>query len=504
MMILDSLLGILAVLLFYFLWSRRRFYYLFYKMPGPPGYPIIGMAHKLTKREEILSVFLKMERIYGRKFVSWLGPFPFLVIAEPELAETILTSPDCINKAFIYDALDDGTGRGLFSLKSPQWNHHRKLLNPAFSHKVLLSFLPIFNREADNLNFDLNEVVGAGEVDISSIIQKCTLNVAAQTTMGRQMASVKDHNKDLLPCFQSILETMTSMLFSPWLRNKFFLQMASHYPLYLKSKNTLRSFIQNLISEKLSQKEADMNRNSLSDPELEIDIKKNPNIFIDRAIDLVKTGDFTWKEVEDESNVIVFGAFETTSNTVGYTLMLLAMFPKYQEKVYDEAQSIFQSKGSDTDLTYEDTQQMTYMDMVLNETMRVMAPVPVIARETMRDVTLSNGIVLPKGLQIAIDIFNMHRDPEYWGTDSTIFNPDNFLPANMVGKHPYSFIPFTKGLRNCIGWRYALISSKIILSKLIRKYRFTTKFDFRDLQFVEDITIKLRKYPLLELHLREP
>ena len=62
-----------------------------------------------------------------------------------------------------------------------------------------------------------------------------------------------------------------------------------------------------LISEKLAQNEAKSNKDFHSSSETDVDIRKNPNIFIDRAIDLVKTGDFTWKEVEDESNVIVFG-----------------------------------------------------------------------------------------------------------------------------------------------------------------------------------------------------
>lgn len=131
-------------------------------------------------------------------------------------------------------------------------------------------------------------------------------------------------------------------------------------------------------------------------------------------------------------------------------MMLLAMFPQYQDKVFDEVCSIFSSKD-DNEVTYSDTQQMFYLDMVINETMRVMAPVPLVARQTEQEVRLSNDIVIPKGLQVAIDIFNMHRRTDIWGHEAHIFNPDNFLPSNLDGKHPYAFIPFTKGIRNCIG-----------------------------------------------------
>lgn len=154
--------------------------------------------------------------------------------------------------------------------------------------------------------------------------------------------------------------------------------------------------------------------------------------------------------MEDESNIIVFGAFETTANTVYYTLMLLAMFPEYQEKAFDEIKSLFPKTG-DFEVTYADTQQMVYLDLILNESMRVVPPVPVVSRQTSQDLKLSNGIVIPQGVQIAIDMFHMHRSKQIWGEDAETFNPDHFLPHNIQDKHPYAYIPFTKGIRNCIG-----------------------------------------------------
>lgn len=135
--------------------------------------------------------------------------------------------------------------------------------------------------------------------------------------------------------------------------------------------------------------------------------------------------------------------------------MLLAMFPEYQEKAFEELASIFPKPG-DFEVTYENTQDMIYMDMILNEAMRVMAPVPIVSRQTSHEVKLSNGIILPKGVQLAIDIFHMHRRKDIWGPEAHLFNPYNFLPSNMENKHPYAFIPFTKGIRNCIGKNFLI------------------------------------------------
>lgn len=66
---------------------------------------------------EVLPTFDKELKKYGPILYSWLGPYPFLVVSEPVIVQDILTSQYCINKGVIYDALDDGTGKGLFSLK---------------------------------------------------------------------------------------------------------------------------------------------------------------------------------------------------------------------------------------------------------------------------------------------------------------------------------------------------------------------------------------------------
>lgn len=133
------------------------------------------------------------------------------------------------------------------------------------------------------------------------------------------------------------------------------------------------------------------------------------------------------------------------------------MFPEYQQKLFEELLSIFPERG-DFEVTYSNTQDMVYMDLILNETMRIMAPVPIVSRQTSHEIKLSNGVILPSGVQIAIDIFHMHRRKDIWGPGAHLFNPDNFLPSNMEGKHPYAFIPFTKGIRNCIGGIYNIFN----------------------------------------------
>lgn len=201
------------------LWKRRKFYLLTLKIPGPLGYPLIGMAHKLMKRERILQVIGDIENRYGKTFLSWLGPFPFLVVSEPKLAGQILNSTEFLNKSIIYSAVAEGTGDGLFSCDTPKWNIHRKAINPTFNQKVLINFIPIFNEEVNNFVEELAKI-NDSEIEISTLLQKLSLNNAARkelygcflnfylfrtflgTTMGKQMSSFTQSEFDLLHSFQ--------------------------------------------------------------------------------------------------------------------------------------------------------------------------------------------------------------------------------------------------------------------------------------------------------------
>nr|XP_041630468.1 probable cytochrome P450 313a2 [Drosophila kikkawai] len=226
------------------------------------------------------------------------------------------------------------------------------------------------------------------------------------------------------------------------------------------------------------------------------------NSVINRVIELYQSGDLTYDEVRDECSSLIVVSFDTTALTVANTLILLAMHPEYQERVFNELKEVFPT-AEDCELNEKHLKKLVYLERVVNETLRLIPTVPIDPRKTTQPLTLSNGVTIPKGLTIGIDLFHTHRNTDFWGPEASKFNPDNFLPANIQDRHPFAYLPFLKGRRTCLGMSHLKYSKDIpAVARILRNYKLSTSFRYEDLVFVDNISIKLAKQPLLEFQRR--
>lgn len=96
----------------------------------------------------------------------------------------------------------------------------------------------------------------------------------------------------------------------------------------------------------------------------------------------------------------------------------------------------------------------------------------------------------------------IHRREEIWGEKCMEFNPDNFLPENMEKRHLLSYLPFSFGARNCIGYKFADYAMKITLAHLLRNYKFTTQLKMKDLKFSFGMTLNILNNQSILIHKR--
>ena len=97
----------------------------------------------------------------------------------------------------------------------------------------------------------------------------------------------------------------------------------------------------------------------------------------------------------------------------------------------------------------------------------------------------------------------IHTDPENYN-DPTVFKPERFLlkansPDETV-RHPFSFIPFSAGARNCIGQKFAMMEMKIILSLLLFNFKIVPLMETKKLKITADLVTA--PYPTLDVQIK--
>ncbi|KAK9886788.1 hypothetical protein WA026_018440 [Henosepilachna vigintioctopunctata] len=100
--------------------------------------------------------------------------------------------------------------------------------------------------------------------------------------------------------------------------------------------------------------------------------------------------------------------------------------------------------------------------------MRLCPSVPMVCRVLNEDINLGK-YTIPAGTNICISPFATHR-VEYLYPEPLKYDPDRFSAENISKIHPYGYIPFSAGPRNCIGYKFALLEMKTAISSIIRNY----------------------------------
>lgn len=202
--------------------------------------------------------------------------------------------------------------------------------------------------------------------------------------------------------------------------------------------------------------------------------------------------------VKDHGIIIFLSKFilqgsDTSATSSSFTILLLAMNPDIQDKVYDEINRLLPDE-----LTLTAINELKFLDMVIKESLRLFPIAPYIGRKVSGDFKMGN-LDIPAGATVGVSVYNLHRNVEVWGADANKFNPDNFLAENVAKRHPFSYIPFASGARNCIGDKYAMLSMKILIINLLRGYKFSTDLNLEDMEVEMHITLKNTKKCLVSV-----
>ncbi|XP_075156823.1 putative cytochrome P450 313a4 [Haematobia irritans] len=495
-LLLSSFLVGLIFMWIYGRWRNRRSIALCRHFPVNKFHISLGFG-PIMKAKEVVSEFTRLTETYGKNLLHHSGPYIFLITSDPVIIKEILTSRLCIDKIdVVYDGLTYTLGNGLITQNGEEWVRERRVMNGAFKISNLHNFLPIVNSRVRGIFDYIDGDIETG-VDIPLVlyIRTLTLTISFATIVGRDMAAtgtdVKELSAAVARCEKYSAEIAVNVMYV----FKAFRTIAERYK-YKKEKEVVDLGI-NIMSESISK----FSQLRGSDPSYLEDVEP----VMDTVYRAIKRNQYRNENSGMGLFHIFIGAFETSSMSIFFILTLLSIHPEIQQKVYEEICDIFpDDDDGEFYVHYEDLSRLRYLEMVMNETLRLLPVISQVGRRVKGgDLTLSNGAVLPEGQRIMIDIYDLHRSKEIWGPDANRFNPDNFLPGKIQSRHPYAFIPFTKGVRSCIGMRYADMSVKVLLAKLIKRYTFSTTAKLEDLVCENNISTCLTKEPQLEIKRRK-
>ncbi|KAJ9581171.1 hypothetical protein L9F63_023649 [Diploptera punctata] len=434
------------------------------KIPTKDCVPIFGHSFKyIGPLSGLMKTFLEVVKQNESVFALWAGPLPFVSITKPEHVEVILGNSKYIHKDFPYKFLNSWLGSGLVITSGTMWQTHRKLITPAFHFSILDTFLQVFTERSDILVKNLTKYISCEKFDIYPHIKMCTLGVILETAMGIQIDTQdnKEHAEYADACC-NITEEIMKRVISPWLFPQFIYSLTPGGRRFEKYLQTLHNFTDKVLRERKQAFVLGGTTQLLN--ENDIGTKKKLS-FLDLL--LQSDGTLTDEEVRDEVQTFMFAGHDTTTAGICWCLQMLASHPQVQDRVCEELEKTF--GDSDHHPTTRDLKELKYLERVIKETLRLYPSVPMIGREMKEDVRIGEHVI-PSGITVGIPIFAVHRDPELY-RDPHQFNPDNFLPERVAARHPYAYIPFSAGPRNCIGQKFAMLEMKIMLSCILRNFK---------------------------------
>lgn len=405
--------------------------------------------------------------------VAFYGPYPFLLASTPQVVETILGDTKNVDKAFFYDMMKPWVGGGILTLGGEPWRNRRKAITPAFHFRILDDYIPIMNKRGERLMKKVASMNGEF-FNVLPISRAATLGVLFETSMGIDYDEDEIERVGYLHIHDAISDSVVNRVanFHHWFDSLY--SFSSEYKEMRRNVEKAREFIDTILQKRLADY-----RKGIRDP-------VSSNAFLEILLRMcVDEGKMSEIDLRDECLSTLIGGFDTTATNIAHTLYLLGHHPEIQAKVHDEIDLVC---GDDWDkpLTAEDLKNLTYMECVLKESMRLYPPAPIIGRTVKRDIQIGK-YTIPRGTMAIVALYFLQRHPRFFE------NPDSFIPERFLEtkKTPtYAFTPFSAGPRNCLGQKFSMREAKILMTHVLRRFEVASKIPMEELVMTIELILK--------------
>jgi len=384
---------------------------------------IVDLVHRygdLVKMPSLLNIFL---------------------INHVETISEILHDPCEFNKKNgVYRRLGKFLGKGLLTNEGEEWKNRRRLLQPIFHRQSLSQTAPLIvdatntmiakwqsTYMSNNQTFNFTQEMLAlvltisGKILFSEDLTRLTKPIISWVNKGHRAITRSIIINRFLPTFYNI---------------------QFHYALY------------NI--EKLAKFFIDQRRQN---PQNQQDLLS----LLLQAKDPQTGEGLSEQTIIDEIKTFLITGHETAGYTLAWIFWHLTQHNDVLEKAIDEVDKVLGGRTA----TFDDVNQLTYLRMIIEETMRIYPPIWVFTRRSINKLEVQD-YTIPANSNLIICPYALHRHPLYWPMAEK-FDPDRFLPENIAARPKLAYLPFGAGPRVCIAGTLAMLQITLILATMLQK-----------------------------------
>ncbi|KAM9853142.1 cytochrome P450 2Y3 [Aulostomus maculatus] len=429
--------------------------------PGPPGLPIVGNLHQLDKRAPFKTL-LKLSQSYGPVMTVYLG----------RQRTVVLVGHTAVTEALV-DQADDFTGRGplpflvratrgygLGISNGERWRQLRRftlttLRDFGMGRKGMEEWI---QEESRHLVDRINNTK-ASPFDPTYFLSCTVSNVICCLVFGQRFSYEDVHFLHLLQILSETLKFGSSpwgQLYNIFPRLMEWLPGPQHKA--FARIEALREFITKKIQEHQDTLDPSSPRDYIDCFLMRVSQEKH-----------IPTTEFNYDNLVSTVLNLYLAGTETTSSTIRFSLSVLIKYPKVQEHMQQEIDSVI---GQERCPNMEDRKSLPFTDAVLHEMQRMMDIVPMsIPHYALQDISFRDYII-PKDTMIIPLLHSVLKEEKHWATPWS-FNPQHFLDQNGNFKKNAAFLPFSAGKRACVGESLARMELFLFLVSLLQHFSFS-------------------------------
>jgi cytochrome P450 len=412
--------------------------------PGPPGLPFVGSAAKIINPENILLFLEQNARQYGDITHFTAFGMQFYFINHPDYIQQVLVTD---SEKYYKDRMTKLVGKkflgnGLFFIEGEFHKRQRKLIQPAFHHNRLKTYVDQIN---DITNTWLDRVEDCQVVSIHRAMMKLTLDIVCKALFntsisdgetGHTVEQAMDYFHEVMGIeARSVIPIPDSLPIPRKRRLK-------------RSIHDLRQVVREIIADNRAKGKDDGSLISMM-----ISMKDEHN---QPAMDD--------PQVMDESISLFMAGHETSALVLTWACYLLARHPEIQQRLQQEVQTALEGRQP----AMEDMPRLPYTSMIIKEALRLYPPGWILGREPIEPTTIGSYNI-PKGAIIFISPYVAHRDGRFFDNPDS-FRPERFDPAHEKDIPRYAYFPFGGGARVCIGAGFAMMEMQLVLARIAQRF----------------------------------